>query len=292
MSDKDLKAAARRWAYEYMLCNFEIPEHAQDDEYMAAKYITQCLAPPTMEELPWDRDRHFLAGASDGEYDYVMISPYRHDEESFLEIATIDCGSSNLMMVDAHSLIPNGERYELVEVTDKPENPVEPSTKTMDEYTLSERTDMVGMWAGYNRHRLGGKPTDFVIITGEENETGRVPCYNPGAPAPHDWAPDLWMLTPRFDMPRAWSTDGDPCAPTVSANENVGSDQPGHPETLTTVEDYEDAPKGTVVANDACAAYEKKTKNAWRSTYNCEYSDEVMADIPRKVLRWGRGDEA
>lgn len=114
---KDLKAAARRWAYEYMLCNFEIPEHAQDDEYMAAKYITQCLAPPTMEGLQWDRDRHFLAGATDGEYDYVMISPYRHDEESFLEIATIDCGSSNLMMIDAHSLTPNGKKFELVEVT-------------------------------------------------------------------------------------------------------------------------------------------------------------------------------
>ena len=113
---EDLKAAARRWAHEYMLCNFEIPEHAQDDEYMAAKYITQCLAPPTMEDLQWDRDRHFLAGATDGEYDYVMISPYRHDEESFLEIATIDCGSSNLMMIDAHSLTPNGKKYELVEV--------------------------------------------------------------------------------------------------------------------------------------------------------------------------------
>lgn len=112
---KDLKAAARRWAHEYMLCNFEIPEHAQDDEYMAAKYITQCLAPPTMEELPWDYGRHYLAGATDGEYDYVMISPYRHDEESFLEIATIDCGSSNLMMIDAHSLIPNGKKYELRE---------------------------------------------------------------------------------------------------------------------------------------------------------------------------------
>lgn len=112
---EDMKAAARRWAHEYMLCNFEIPEHAQDDEYMAAKYITQCLAPPTMEDLPWDRDRHFLAGATDGEYDYVMISPYRHDEESFLEIATIDCGSSNLMMIDAHSLIPNGKKYELHE---------------------------------------------------------------------------------------------------------------------------------------------------------------------------------
>lgn len=115
---KDLKAAARRWAHEYMLCNFEIPEHAQDDEYMAAKYITQCLAPPTMEDLPWDCDRHFLAGATDGEYDYVMISPYRHDEESFLEIATIDCGSSNLMMIDAHSLTPNGKKFELREVTE------------------------------------------------------------------------------------------------------------------------------------------------------------------------------
>lgn len=182
MSDKDLKAAARRWAHEYMLCNFEIPEHAQDDEYMAAKYITQCLAPPTMEDLQWDRDRHFLAGATDGEYEYVMISPYRHDEESFLEIATIDCGSSNLMMIDAHSLIPNGKKYELAEVT-------------------------------------GGE----------------------------------------------------------------------HPETLCTVEDYENAPDGTIVSASLVYPIVKESSGDWVNMNGNDVQAMHLRGVARKVLRWGWG---
>lgn len=287
---KDLKASARRWAWEYMLCNFEIPEHAQDDEYMAAKYITQCLAPPTMEELPWDYGRHYLAGATDGEYECIMISPYRHDEESPLEIAAVTSDSSNILLLDPSDLTPNGKRYELVEVTDKPENPVEPSTKTMDEYTLSERADMVGMWAGYNRHKAGGEPEDFLIITGEETEAGRVPCYNPGAPTPHAWAPDPWMLTPRFDMPRAWDKDGEPCAPTISSNENVGPGQKEHPETLRTLEDYEDAPVGTVVAHNGCFPYVKQGRDVWTDTFDDKFSDDLLSGISRQVLRWGWGE--
>lgn len=86
----------------------------------------------------------------------------------------------------------------------------EQSTKTMDEYTTEEQADMIGMWAGYNLYKAGGEPSSFVIIVGEKNQAGRVPCYNPGAPTPHAWAPDPWMLTPRFDIPRAWSVDGNP----------------------------------------------------------------------------------
>lgn len=126
---EDLKAAARRWAYEYMLCNFEIPEHAQDDEYMAAKYITQCLAPPTMEGLPWDYGRHYLAGATDGEHECIMISPYRHDEESPLEIAAVTSDSSNILLLDPSDLTPNGKKYELREVTVSPDEEVAPEQR-------------------------------------------------------------------------------------------------------------------------------------------------------------------
>lgn len=79
------------------------------------------------------------------------------------------------------------------------------TAKTMDEYSKEEHAEMVGMWAGYNRHVPGGQPSCLVIITGEVNEAGRVPCYNPTAPEPTAWAPDPWMLVPRFDLPRACS---------------------------------------------------------------------------------------
>nr|DAS51632.1 MAG TPA: hypothetical protein [Caudoviricetes sp.] len=82
--------------------------------------------------------------------------------------------------------------------------------KTLADMTAEERAEFVGMWCGYNRHLKGGKPQDFVIMIEDINEAGRVSCINPGAPEPKAWAPDPWMLTPRFDLPRAWHPDGQP----------------------------------------------------------------------------------
>lgn len=82
--------------------------------------------------------------------------------------------------------------------------------KTLADMTEEERAECVGMWCGYKRHLKGGKPQDFVIIIEDINEAGRVSCINPGAPEPKAWAPDPWMLTPRFDLPRAWHPDGQP----------------------------------------------------------------------------------
>lgn len=270
---------ARQWAENFKA---DILYDATMDELAAAsEHILATTTPLTMADVEWDDKKHFLAGATHKETNapLVMIGPAMRDKTTDCVALSLNCG----YQVENHNLTPNGKRYELVEVTDKPENPVEPSTKTMDEYTLSERTDMVGMWAGYNRHRLGGKPTDFVIITGEENEAGRVPCYNPGAPAAHDWAADVWMLTPRFDMPRAWSTDGDPCEPTV------GADQPEHPETLTTVEDYENAPVGTVVEGEGKLPW-TRLEYVWKETAGDVQNDVGMAGTERRVLRRGWGE--
>ena len=82
--------------------------------------------------------------------------------------------------------------------------------KTLADMTEEERAECVGMWCGYNRHLKGGKPQDFVIMIEDINEAGRISCINPGAPEPKAWAPDPWMLTPRFDLPRAWHPDGQP----------------------------------------------------------------------------------
>lgn len=83
---------------------------------------------------------------------------------------------------------------------------------TLADMTPEERAECVGMWCGYNRHVKGGEPSDFVIMVGDVNEAGRVPCVNPGAPEPKAWAPDPWMLTPRPDIPRACTPDGKPPA--------------------------------------------------------------------------------
>lgn len=280
---------ARQWAVD---CQGEgkLPAYGIAAQ-AAADHILATTTEPTMDEVEWNEDTHALTGAvvdvGSGPVDVVMLA----GSVDGIDYATLD---GKFGYEPRYYFTPNGKRYELCEVTDKPEHPVEPSTKTMDEYTMAERADMVGMWAGYNRHRLGGEPTDFVIITGEENEAGRVPCYNPGAPAPHAWASDSWVLTPRFDMPRAWSTDGDPCAPTVSSNENVRADQPEHPETLTTWEDFDNAPEGTVVSSPGAVPAMKNRDGRWRAvgitTPLTSGSLALGAESPATVLRWGWGE--
>lgn len=271
---------ARQWAEE------ADPKLLSEMTRAVRDHILATTTRPTMADVEWD-DKHFLAGATINEGDSakeMVMCGFTRDGEIYVVEPNPGRGKRGYWPMPG-DLTPNGKRYELVEVTE-----TEPSTKTMDEYSPKEQADMVGMWAGYNRHVAGGDPTAFVIITGEENEAGRVPCYNPGAPMPHAWAPDPWMLTPRFDLPRAWSTDGEPYAPTVSPGENVGNDQQEHPETLSTLEDYENAPEGTIVALQATASVWVKSDGMWRRGDYDTWTSESMAGVSRTILRLGWGE--
>ena len=182
-------------------------------------------------------------------------------------------------------LTPNGKKYDLHELADGSLRAPEPSTKTMDEYSPEEQANMVGMWAAYNRHVPGGEPSDFVIIEDGVNQAGRVPCYNPEAPEPSAWAPDPWMLTPRFDLPRAWDKDGQPYG-AVSAGAYQA--KPERPKALQAAEDYENAPEGTVADIDGNVF--KRGPRGWLSTNNYStYSPEQMSQFSEgRVLRWGK----
>lgn len=274
----DREKLARQWAELSMrrevLANKYDDTFLSEEERAAAEHILATTEPELPELNLWD-------GVEILGREWVVWSV---GETGSLGLLAADGGAYTHDF--AENTTPNGKRYELREVIER----VEPSTKTMDEYSPVERADMVGMWAGYNRHVAGGKPTDFVIITGEETEAGRVPCYNPGAPTPHAWAPDKWMLTPRFDMPRAWGKDGEPCEPTVSFGENVGVDQPDHPEVLETEEDYENAPEGTVVGRRG-GIWAKDKYGDWRTLGALTSRlNRHMSDTTRRVLRWGWGE--
>ena len=275
----DREKLARQWAESRQQF-----DNRSERERAAAEYILATTTEPTMADVEWDDDIHRGLGAvDDAGQEWVMSQ----DDGNYINCIGFDLDTCGALAAD---LTPNGKRYELREVT-KPDHPVEPSTKTMDEYSPTERADMVGMWAGYNRYEAGGEPEDFLIITGEETEAGRVPCYNPGAPIPHAWAPDKWMLTPRFDMPRAWGKDGEPGGPTVSSNENVGPEQheqPTRPEVLTTLEDYENAPYGTIVAGEESMAVFVKSAGVWQVAGHTGLAENAdLASTPRTVLRWG-----
>lgn len=66
-------------------------------------------------------------------------------------------------------------------------------------------------------------------------------------------------------------------------------DEPNHPATLTALEDYEDAPEGTIVARDDHAPLLKRGPNAWTTEYSSLAYDGDMAGTERQVLRKGWG---
>jgi len=63
------------------------------------------------------------------------------------------------------------------------------------------------------------------------------------------------------------------------------------PVELTTTEDFENAPEGTIVADSFVNAYQKADTDEWVSV-NDELSDSRMAfSGPWKILRWGWGEQ-
>lgn len=79
---------------------------------------------------------------------------------------------------------------------------------------------------------------------------------------------------------------------TVSQDEKVGDDQAEHPKVLRTVEDYEDAPMGTIVATPAGigSPFLKLPDGQWYLGDKSVGCAEMAIAEPREVLRWGRGE--
>ena len=61
---------------------------------------------------------------------------------------------------------------------------------------------------------------------------------------------------------------------------------PDHPKYLETEEDYENAPEGTIVAQDECGAF-VLVDELWGHTGHLTRDHYAMAGIRRRVLRWG-----
>lgn len=70
--------------------------------------------------------------------------------------------------------------------------------------------------------------------------------------------------------------------------------EPEHPETLSTVEDYEDAPEGTIIANPGDMPWIKEDGH-WRSPIFRQSSESLALTVvgnDRPVLRWGENGKA
>ena len=68
------------------------------------------------------------------------------------------------------------------------------------------------------------------------------------------------------------------------------TDEPEHPEVLCTVEDYENAPVGTIVAGSGHYPITKTDRGTWMNSFISNGSNADMAVMPRTVLREGWGE--
>lgn len=106
---------ARRWA------ESRNPNSLSEDARAARAYILDHTAPQSMADVKWDAENHVLAGAMlltyNGEQvDVVMLAK----DVSIIDYATL---GGEYGYEHCSYFTPNGKKYRLVEVTDKPENP-------------------------------------------------------------------------------------------------------------------------------------------------------------------------
>lgn len=186
---KSTDQLARKWA-EKIKADSTITRY--EDVYAAADFILDNTPKPTMADVEWEDEKHYLAGATseiDGS-ECVMIAPLDG------LIVNVPLWGGRLALTSPGALTPNGKRYEPREVT-------------------------------------------------------------------------------------------------VSSNENVGPDQQDHPAVLSTVEDYENAPDGTIVFH-SCGYPWTKEDGLWRSLIFRESSAALGTALihARTVARWGEGDAA
>lgn len=169
---------ARQWAEWNKSCEVSSPEIQA-----AANFILAHTTPPTMADVEWDFDKHYLAGAVDLDGNEVTMVGVRDGLIRVFDVADINRYYAPVLENPNH-LTPNRKRYELREIT-----------------------------------------------------------------------------------------------------------EPEHPEVLTTLEDYENAPAGTIVAIGRHSPYMKCGRNHWTNFLGTDISDKELEDVSRKVLRWDWGEQ-
>lgn len=104
---------AREWAEKIK----SAPEMCAPVLVAAAEHILATTDPPTMADVEWDDEKHYLAGADTQYGSVVMLYPVGET------VVVHDFNSVLREVFDRDDVTPNGKRYELVEVTEA-EHPV------------------------------------------------------------------------------------------------------------------------------------------------------------------------
>ena len=228
---------------------------------------------PTMDNVQWSDEEHYLAGAEDYDGDEVIML-----REIDGNIQVCDVGQLGVTFAPTleHSknLTPNGKKYELREVVDAPDETIEPNGRcvlsTAEDYENAPRFTVVS---------ISGKVAERGFLgwyfTGFESDHGSEYMARLGEGTVLRWGPDEVK---------------EPSKPTAPLAECAGSDQTV-PVTLVTEADYENAPAGTVIKEPGSFVWAKGSDEEWfcwrqGGTW---LTDHEMAGTERQLLRKGWG---
>lgn len=103
---------ARQWAERNKSCEVSSPEIQA-----AANFILAHTTPPTMAEVEWDDDEHYLAEAEHVDWGKVVMLYYDGQFNRIQYFCKLD--EPNMVVYsDPANLTPTGKRYTLTEVQD------------------------------------------------------------------------------------------------------------------------------------------------------------------------------
>lgn len=227
MTMSDREKLARQWAEETR-DNFMASNELEE---AAAEHILATTTPPTMEDVEWDHEKHYLAGAvfqNAGTGTTAEVVMFHKDGSG--AIIAVDVEDGRPFIGDASKYSPNGKRYGLREV-----GAGEPDVRRA-------------------RALVEDLARDHKLVDLTDGKLARVMNEVLDALAP---------------------------------------EKPDHPEVLETIEDYRDAPVGTVVTRTTGGGVHMKYgADDWRYTgLSGSDTDFDMAGSLHRVLRW-RGGEA
>ena len=244
---------AREWA-EGFIKYADSAEIVDADTLTAARHILATTTPPTMADIAWDDDVHTGLCALYAYGDLVLMIGPDLDNEDTIICHYIHYGSPVTVGLLAEKLTPiPGTKINLTPRREpEPESTPEPEDVKPDP-----------------------QPGEAWLIEYEGKRYEAIYWYSP--------LYAHWVFV--RDREGACSIESHEAAP---VSRLVGEAVPSHPAVLVTEEDYENAPEGTIVANDLSDPWVKDSMGFWLvcGEGGGEIS-RLMALSSRRVLRWG-----
>ena len=261
---------ARQWA-EGFIKHADSAQIVDADALTAARHILATTTPPTMDDIAWDDEVHvgLCASVPGG---------------SLVRMVCL-AGETGAVHVIADSVQPSARR--LSELTPIPGTKIDltPRRTHADTVTAASIEDYkAGRVVDFDDKTLLPRPEDvpagdpwMVLSEGREAIGYR---NDPGGSIP-------WVITYQDCLEFEYCYDSDITLVSRMAPEST----PDHPTVLTTEEDYENAPVGTIAA-DGDAAAVKVSDGTWRWTGSeLSYRSDDLCygeSDSMTVVRWGK----